>query len=41
MTLFPQWFVTALIFAGLGVTCGGAVGLLVLLVLDWKRGTLW
>jgi hypothetical protein len=41
MTLFPQSFVTALVYGAIAITAAGATGLVVLLVRDWKDGKLW
>lgn len=39
--MFPQWFFNALILAALSLTAISAVGLLLLLYRDWKKGRLW
>lgn len=40
-TMFPQSFLQALILVALVWTALGALVLIVLLIRDWLRGTLW
>lgn len=41
MTPFPESFFVVLVYTCIGLTAFGALALLVLLVRDWKNGTLW
>mgnify|MGYP001375666033 CR=1 FL=1 len=41
MILFPPWFLAGIVYGGIAIAAAGATGLVILLVRDYYRSTLW